>query len=167
MVRSWSGKRSERGARSRPSLRCACSVCGTFAIRGGDDVGMPPDPRVFFASERTLLAWIRTGIAIVGLGFVVSRFGLFLRVLHVQLDPKGGFTGGHVPSNLFGIALVLLGSISMASAAIQHGRFVSTLPESDRPARYSPTWALWISGMLTTASVLLAAYLLLTGRGAA
>jgi putative membrane protein len=41
---------------------------------------MHPDPRVFFASERTLLAWVRTGIAIVGLGFVVSRFGLFLRV---------------------------------------------------------------------------------------
>lgn len=128
---------------------------------------MHTDPRVFFASERTLLAWIRTGIAIVGLGFVVSRFGLFLRVLRVQLDPIHDVTGGHAYSNLFGIALVILGSISMASAAIQHGRFVSTLPESDRPARYSPRWALWISGMLTTASVLLAVYLLLTAQGAA
>lgn len=38
---------------------------------------MPSDPRVFFASERTLLAWLRTGVALIGLGFVVSRFGLF------------------------------------------------------------------------------------------
>lgn len=128
---------------------------------------MQPDPRVFFASERTLLAWIRTGIAIVGLGFVVSRFGLFLRVLRVQLAPDHSVTSGHAYSNLFGIALVILGAISMASAAIQHGRFVSTLPASDRPARYSPTWALWISGTLITASVLLAVYLLLTSRGVA
>ena len=39
------------------------------------------DPRVYFAAERTLLAWVRTGLAVIGLGFVVARFGLFLRVL--------------------------------------------------------------------------------------
>lgn len=128
---------------------------------------MQPDPRVFFAAERTLLAWIRTGIAVVGLGFVVSRFGIFLRVLHVQVAPDRDLTSGHTYSNLFGIALVILGAISMASAAIQHSRFVSTLPESDRPTRYSPMWAVWISGTLTTASVLLAVYLLLTAQGAA
>jgi putative membrane protein len=37
------------------------------------------DPRVYFAAERTLLAWIRTGLTVVGLGFVVARFGLFFR----------------------------------------------------------------------------------------
>ena len=37
------------------------------------------DPRVFFAAEQTLLAWQRMGIALVELGFVVERFGLFLR----------------------------------------------------------------------------------------
>ena len=36
------------------------------------------DPRVFFAAERTFLAWIRTGLALMGFGFVVARFGLFL-----------------------------------------------------------------------------------------
>ncbi len=30
------------------------------------------DPRVYFAAERTLLAWIRTGITTIGLGFVVT-----------------------------------------------------------------------------------------------
>lgn len=42
------------------------------------------DPRVFFASERTLLAWLRTGITIIALGFVVSRFGLFVQLLTIQ-----------------------------------------------------------------------------------
>ena len=37
------------------------------------------DPRIPFAAERTLLAWIRTGLAMMGFGFVVARFGLFLR----------------------------------------------------------------------------------------
>ena len=33
------------------------------------------DPRVFFAAERTLLAWLRTGLALIALGFVVSALG--------------------------------------------------------------------------------------------
>jgi putative membrane protein len=39
------------------------------------------DPRVYFAAERTFLAWIRTGLGLMGIGFAVSRFGLFLREL--------------------------------------------------------------------------------------
>ncbi len=35
----------------------------------------------YFAAERTLLAWVRTGLAMMGFGFVVARFGLFLREL--------------------------------------------------------------------------------------
>ncbi len=124
---------------------------------------MPSDPRVFFASERTLLAWVRTGIAIVGLGFVVSRFGLFLRVLAAQLGPHQVLAGGHNYSNVLGILLVLLGSVSMAGATFQHGRFIATLPEHDRPMQYSRTWALWLSSMVTMASGLLALYLGLTG----
>ena len=30
------------------------------------------DPRVFFAAERTQLAWVRTGLPIMALGFVVT-----------------------------------------------------------------------------------------------
>jgi putative membrane protein len=35
------------------------------------------------AAERTLLAWIRTGLALMGFGFVVARFGLFLQQLQI------------------------------------------------------------------------------------
>ncbi len=121
---------------------------------------MPSDPRVFFASERTLLAWVRTGIAIVGLGFLVSRFGLFLQLVSAQ----GGAVhpgASHGYGNLIGIVLVVLGSLSVAAATVQHGRFIGTLPHGDRPAEYSRTWALWLSGLVSAVSAALAVYLAL------
>ena len=39
------------------------------------------------ANERTFLAWLRTSIAIMSLGFVVARFGLWLRELALQINP--------------------------------------------------------------------------------
>ena len=46
---------------------------------------MDNDPRVFFAAERTLLAWVRTGIAVMALGFVVERFGFFMALVAQQV----------------------------------------------------------------------------------
>jgi putative membrane protein len=45
-----------------------------------------PDPRVFFAAERTFLEWIRTGLALMGFGFVAARFGLFFHEVEATLQ---------------------------------------------------------------------------------
>ncbi|MDQ2870904.1 MAG: DUF202 domain-containing protein [Acidobacteriota bacterium] len=76
-----------------------------------------PDKRgsEYLANERTFLAWIRTSVAMMSLGFVVDRFGLFLRELgsrtgaaHVRLSPAvSSFLVGDLLMG-FGGALALL-----------------------------------------------------------
>jgi hypothetical protein len=66
-----------------------------------------------------------------------------------------------VLSHVIGIVLVALGTVSMAAATVQHGRFIATLPEVDRPAEYSRRWAIWLAGLVSVASLALAVYLAL------
>lgn len=95
----------------------------------------PRDPRLNFAAERTLLAWIRTGLAMMGFGFVVARFGLFLREL---ASVQGAEVPGKVGLSLWiGTTLVLLGVVASIWAAVAHWRTVRRL-ERNEPLRFSP-----------------------------
>jgi putative membrane protein len=89
------------------------------------------DPRTFFAAERTLLAWVRTGLAMMGFGFVVARFGLFLRELATADHTRSHSFAG---SLWIGTTLVLMGVVVNLAAAVQHWRTVTRLA-SDRPVR--------------------------------
>src|SRR5919198_4251861 len=90
------------------------------------------DPRVYFAAERTLLAWIRTGLAMMGFGFVVARFGLFLREL--QFSHGGPVAHSTGFSFWFGTALVLMGAMATLLGARQYKRSVHRLQQG----RWSP-----------------------------
>lgn len=124
--------------------------------------GMPDspekDPRVYLAAERTLLAWIRTGLAMMGFGFVVARFGLFLR--EIQAVQQGTPIESARGSLWFGITLVLMGVLVNLSAVIRHARLVRELREgdwnADRPSRSGMVVAI----VLAIAGLAVAAYLL-------
>jgi putative membrane protein len=120
------------------------------------------DPRVFFAAERTLLAWLRTGLTIIAIGFVVARFGLFVRLMSLQVQPQQQQLSSPSLSAELGIAFVIVGSLSIFIAAIQHSRFIATLTFSDLPPKYSRKIAIVLSLLVATLGIVLAVYLLFT-----
>lgn len=116
------------------------------------------DPRIFFAAERTLLAWLRTGLTIMALGFVISRFGLFTQLLALESSTLPSHV--HSPlSSALGIAFVIIGSLAIATAAIQHQRFVSTLSATQLPSVYSDKIAFALSMTIAILGMVLAVYL--------
>ena len=61
--------------------------------------------REHLANERTLLSWVRTGISLISIGLVVERAGAL-----VDASMKVGSTSA---SELFGLALALLGTLTL------------------------------------------------------
>ena len=118
------------------------------------------DPRVYFAAERTLLAWIRTGLAMMGFGFVVARFGLFL----VEIAAARGVA---VPSSQgnaslwAGTALVLLGVSVNVIAAVDHARFRRSFRQGaeEAPDRRFPV-SIALAAIVALIGAAMAAYLM-------
>ena len=70
----------------------------------------------YLAAERTFLAWVRTSIAVITLGFVVAKFGVWLREIALRMDPKIPIhsTGMSLP---MGEAMMAFGGVLVVLAA--------------------------------------------------
>lgn len=113
------------------------------------------DPRVQLAAERTLLAWIRTGLALMGFGFVVARFSIILQSLGVD---TGSFI--KMEANVIGLVMVMLG-VACTSCAPWHyrGYFERIRKSGDRP--FAAWWlARAVSWTAAAIGVALVVYLL-------
>lgn len=112
------------------------------------------DPRVYLAVERTFLAWVRTALALMGFGFVVARFGLFLReIAQVHQPYKGSFS---LP---IGIALIVLGIIVSLSATLRYRRYIRSIDEGRFRAAFGSGFDLMIAVFLALIGTAMAVYL--------
>jgi inner membrane protein YidH len=115
------------------------------------------DPRVYLAAERTLLAWVRTGLAMMGFGFVVARFGLFLRAtaaLHAADAPRQLGV-----SHWVGVTLVILGVGVNVGAAVSHRRIVARLDRGEGIRLVAGSLGFVVAIALAGLGVFLASYL--------
>jgi putative membrane protein len=116
------------------------------------------DPRIYMSAERTFLAWIRTGIAFMGFGFVVARFGLFLReIAHSNNVTVAQHDNGF--SLPIGVALIVAGIMVNLIAAIRHHRYIKALDRGQFRQAYGSAFIFLIAGFLAIIGLAVAIYL--------
>jgi len=115
--------------------------------------------REHLANERTLLAWVRTAIGLMGLGFVVARFGIFLK----QVALVAGTDAGREPlaSAVIGTALVAAGVLAGALGAVRFSRARSQIERGRfRPEAFAEVT---VAAVTIVAGIALVVYLAVSG----
>lgn len=118
------------------------------------------DPRVFFAAERTLLAWNRTALALMAFGFAIERFGLFLKMLMPPPNPPPDTW----MSFWIGTGLVALGSLAAVLATIQYRKVLKLLRPIEIPSRYWANLPTFITLAVAALGAALVVHLVMTPR---
>ena len=105
------------------------------------------------ANDRTFLAWLRTGIALFGLGFVVAKFALIVQPDTASLDNKNLFSAVGVLIILSGAGLIVVGYLQHA----HFGRLLDPLREAPQPR-----WPLAVSLSAFIGSLVLSALIIVS-----
>ena len=109
----------------------------------------PAGPADYLANERTFLAWIRTSIAMMGFGFVIVKFAVFIRQVSVMMG-----TNRIVPQNRYsaivGIMMVILGALMATFSYFRYTRIERKLHRNE----YYPSKSL---SLVVTLSLLISA----------
>jgi putative membrane protein len=83
------------------------------------------------ANERTFLAWVRTGITVMALGFVIERLDLFLASLRLAAQDQPGAIPDEAEIHGLSVMLVAFGIVLIVGSSY---RFVDVNKAIDDPA---------------------------------
>ncbi len=119
------------------------------------------DPRVLFAAERTLLAWNRTVLSVMAFGFVIERFGLFLRFVS-QAQGASAVPQQDRVSFWIGIAFITLGVAAALLSVVQYRVALASLKPSEIPPGYRTSVGVWLNVLIALLGAALIAYLAFT-----
>jgi putative membrane protein len=78
--------------------------------------------RTLIAAERTLMAWIRTALSMIGFGFSIYKFFQYMP----EEVASGTVRRPQAPRN-FGLSLIALGTVALATAAWQHRHLLNEI----------------------------------------
>lgn len=110
------------------------------------------------ANERTMLAWVRTGIGIIAFGFAVVKFSLFVRQISLAVGKKAPPSHGY--SAEIGIALVGLGILSILFAYVQYHQTGRQIKSGHY--QHSPLLMQLLVGLISVIGIGLLVYLVMT-----
>jgi uncharacterized protein (DUF302 family)/uncharacterized membrane protein YidH (DUF202 family) len=122
---------------------------------------MSSGPSDYLAAERTFLAWIRTGLALMGFGFVVARFGLFLRMLQIgqPIQPPESYG----LSFWLGTTLIIVGVVVNMWSVRHHLRLVDDLNRGGSDYKRPSLLAIAVALILALTGAVMATYLISVG----
>ncbi len=81
------------------------------------------------ANERTFLAWITASLGIMGFGFVVVKFSLFIQQVSLMLNPQKQLEIEHEYSGIVGVAVVIIGSMTVVLAYMKYRKVAKQIEE--------------------------------------
>lgn len=110
------------------------------------------------SNERKLLVWVRLGITIIVLGFVIARFGVFLEVNFIERQLPPAIPAWSLP---IGVALVTAGALLIVAAGRRFFQIEREIEEG-RLGRHYQLIDLLLFGTVVTAVVLIG-YLIVAG----
>ena len=117
----------------------------------------------YLAAERTFLAWLRTGLALMGFGFVVARFGLFLQ--QIQLAENTAMPRNPGLSLWFGTSLILAGIVVSVLSAWRHIRIVQELNRGGTGFVSALSLVISVAAFLSLIGIAMAIYLFVYSFG--
>lgn len=109
------------------------------------------------ANERTFLAWVRTSIGIMGFGFVVVKFSLFVRQISIALNATSDLPPSSGYSQVIGLFLVAMGGVVLGAAYLRYQRTKRQIQQGDY--YHSDLLIKLSTALIFAACVLLIAYL--------